>query len=133
MGGDASSSLVADNPGGGDLTGWSQATGGNGVLNNNGGDANASITLTGSANVSANGSARGGRGGLGDNSTAAGDGGSATLGGVYAVSTGGGTVQATGEARGARVRTESMVLMQGVARRSCSQTWLMVTHPEICS
>jgi hypothetical protein len=68
--GNATSALTATNPGGGDLVGTSSAQGGGGGSSTNsngtaGGNATASINLSGSSNVTSTASASGGLGGSG--------------------------------------------------------------------
>jgi len=89
--GNAASMLTATNPGGGPLVGESIARGGT-SSSSPGGNATASIQLSGAANVTAHADVRGGQG--------AGTGGSASVGTVTGVSTGGGAVDVSARVEG---------------------------------
>jgi hypothetical protein len=93
-GGDASSALVATNPGGGAVALVSQATGGRGGQDGTGGAALASAIADadGATDVAVTARATGGKGGL--------DGAGAALGTVRGTSSGGGSVSVTGEVIG---------------------------------
>jgi hypothetical protein len=99
-GGDASTSLTATNPGGGDLDvsiGASGGHGGEGSLDSHGGDASASLTARGVGEVRASASALGGWGLSGSGGAARGGDATATASAI-----GGGAVDVSATANGGR-------------------------------